>query len=146
MNKNRFRLKAQQVVYDETTIRNWIMGWLDTMPRFVRWGIKLVFYNGGIPIGDTGRWRRQGGKWWKAGVSDLHFMYRGRSAYIETKRSKGGTISREQAEFISEVMAKGGFAMKASHIDEVIGPLTEWMDRVDKEEETLQRLRDAKER
>lgn len=132
----KLKLKTQEVNHDETTIRNWLLSWLMTMPRFRQWGMAFVYYNGGLPIGNTGRWRRHGGKWWKAGVADIFIAYRGRLRFAETKRSKGGKVSLEQIAFQNEARSKGFPSEVVNAVDDPMrAAIIAWMDEIDRQED-----------
>lgn len=84
------------------------------------WYNKIFFYrNHNTPIYDFQRkCYRKMGKWTRAGVADIVGIYKGKPLYIEVKQ-KGKYASKEQKEFIAEVIEHGGIAFVASDIDEV---------------------------
>lgn len=61
----------------------------------------------------------------RAGVSDLHFLYRGHFYVLELKAKKGSPTA-EQTQFISDINAAGGTGSIANSLDSAIGILERW--------------------
>lgn len=59
------------------------------------------------------------------GSSDLHAIVGGVAVWIETKRPKGGRLSKEQIDFIDSVRRAGGVAGVAKSIEETAELLAE---------------------
>lgn len=70
------------------------------------------------------RSRRKSG--YRAGVSDVAIVYRGKFYAIELKKAKGGVASDDQLKFVSDINNAGGFAFVAEGLDQAIAGLVAW--------------------
>ena len=68
--------------------------------------------------------RRKSG--YRAGVSDVAVVYRGKFYAIELKKAKGGVISEDQLKFVSDINNAGGFAFVAEGLAQAIAELEAW--------------------
>lgn len=62
---------------------------------------------------------------YRAGVSDLCFVHRGKFYALELKKD-GGRPSEEQLEFLSDINATGGFGVVAEGLPQAICILEAW--------------------
>lgn len=63
---------------------------------------------------------------YRAGVSDVACLHKGKFYAIELKKAKGGVISEEQLEFVSDVNRAGGYAFIAEGLPQAIAGLEAW--------------------
>ena len=68
--------------------------------------------------------RRKSG--YRAGVSDVCVLHRGKFYAMELKKDRGGVVSEEQLEFVSDVNAAGGYAVVAEGLPQALACLEAW--------------------
>lgn len=62
----------------------------------------------------------------RAGVSDVNAVYRGRFYALELKKAKGGVPSEDQMKFVSDINMAGGYACIAEGLPQAICILENW--------------------
>lgn len=68
--------------------------------------------------------RRKSG--FRAGVSDVNAVHRGKFYAVELKKAKGGVPSEDQLEFVSDINAAGGYAVVAEGLPQALACLEAW--------------------
>jgi hypothetical protein len=68
--------------------------------------------------------RRKSG--FRAGVSDVNAVHRGKFYALELKKAQKGVVSEDQLKFVSDINAAGGYACVAEGLDEALAILEAW--------------------
>lgn len=104
----------------EQIVRDTICEWLSYRRAICSF---WIHYNGGIFNPKTRTFRRQSGRWYKAGVADINGSWYGRTLVIETKAPGSSTDPErlaEQIAFLEEQARLGGIGILAFSLEDVL--------------------------
>lgn len=103
----------------EGEIKHAIFTWLTLQPKAMAFPV----YNGGIFDPVRRIYRKPNSRFYRAGVPDILGIWDGKPLAIEVK-TKTGVVSEDQKGFLSEFSSRGGIAILARSLEEVVAALS----------------------